>query len=283
MKPGKPSQMAEGTALFRAAHQVIDDDPKVLLDPLAPVILGTTAGEISAERERHSQPYLVQARTLTVMRSRYTEDELAASMHRGVTQYVVLGAGLDTSPYRAGHVAEKLSVFEIDHPDTQKWKLHCLAKAGIATPRNLRHVAIDFERDTLADGLARSGFDRTQPTFFSWLGVMYYLKQESAMATFRYIASLPTGSQVVLDFMLDDASLDEDKRESVRKASQYVASIGEPWLTRYSPEDLERTLHDIGFREVTYFSNEHATERYLKDRSDGLSLDPLIQMMSGGV
>jgi methyltransferase (TIGR00027 family) len=283
MKPGKPSQMAEGTALFRAAHQVIDDDPKILLDPLAPVILGTTAEEINADRERHSQPYLVQARTLTVMRSRYTEDELAASIHRGVTQYVVLGAGLDTSPYRAGHAAEKLSVYEIDHPDTQQWKLNCLAEAGIATPRNLKHVAIDFERETLADGLARSGFDRTQPTFFSWLGVMYYLKRESAMATFRYIASLPPGSQVVLDFMLDDASLDEDKRESVRKASQYVASISEPWLTRHSPEELERILHEIGFREVTYFSNELATERYLKDRSDGLSLDPLIQMMSSGV
>jgi methyltransferase (TIGR00027 family) len=275
--------MAEGTALFRAAHQFIDDDPKVLLDPLAPAILGTTAEEIEADRARLSRPYLVQARTLTVMRSRYTEDQLAASIKRGVTQYVVLGAGLDTSPYRGSHLAGPLSIYEIDHPDTQRWKLECLGKAGIATPENLKHVAIDFERETLADGLARSGFDGSQSTFFSWLGVMYYLQRESALATFRYIAGLPSGSQVVLDFMLDDASLDEDKRESVRKASQYVASIGEPWLTRYSAEDLERTLRDIGFGQVTYFSNELATREYLDNRSDGLSLDPLIQMMGAVV
>ena len=283
MEPGKRSVMAEGTALFRAAHQLIDDDPKILRDPLALTVLGATAEEIEANREQHSRPYSRQMRTLTVMRSRYTEDELAASTSRGVTQYVVLGAGLDTSPYRGGHTAEHLVTFEIDHPETQRWKLDCLRKAGIRSPDNLTHVAIDFERESLADGLERNGFDRSQPTFFSWLGVMYYLQNESALATFRYIAGLPSGSQVVLDFMLDDASLDEDKRESVRKASQYVASIGEPWLTRHSPEELETGLHDIGFSQVTYFSNELANQRYLKDRSDGLSLNPLIQMMSATV
>ena len=283
MEPGKPSLMAEGTALFRAAHQIIDDDPKILSDPLALTILGTTAEEIEADRDRLSRPYLVQARTLTVMRSRYTEDQLTTSMSRGVTQYVVLGAGLDTSPYRGSHLAGPLSIYEIDHPDTQRWKLECLGKACIETPGNLKHVAIDFERETLADGLARSGFDRDQPTFFSWLGVMYYLRRESALSTFRYIADLPAGSQVVLDFMLDDASLDEARRESVRKASEYVESIGEPWLTRYSATELEKVLRDIGFNQVTYFSNELATDRYLAGRSDDLSLDPLIQMMSAAV
>jgi methyltransferase (TIGR00027 family) len=280
MEPDKRSVMAEGTALFRAAHQVIDDDPKVLPDPLALAILGVKAEAIEADRDRHAKPYLKQARTLTVMRSRYTEDELAAAIDRGVTQYVVLGAGLDTSPYRSQTAFHNLKTFEIDHPATQRWKLDCLKQSGIQTPENLTHVAIDFERESLADGLERNAFDPDQPTFFSWLGVMYYLQRESALTTFRYIAQLPTNSQVVLDFMLDYASLDPTKRESVRQASEYVASIGEPWLTRYSAAALEDVLRDLGFNEVTYFSNALATERYLKDRSDGLSLDPLIQMMS---
>ena len=280
MEPGKRSIMAEGTALFRAAHQVIDDDPKILPDPLAMTLLGKHTEDIEADSERHSKPYLIQARTLTVMRSRYTEDELAASIGRGITQYVILGAGLDTSPYRSGHAAEKLWTFEVDHPDTQRWKLERLKKAGIPIRENLRHVAIDFERQSLAEGLEQSGFEPNQATFFSWLGVMYYLQRDSALDTFRYVAGRPAGSQVVLDFMLDDASLDADRRESVRKASEYVAGIGEPWLTRYSPAALEQTLRDIGFSEVTYFSNALATERYLSGRSDGLSLDDLIQMMS---
>lgn len=280
MEADKRSLMAEGTALFRAAHQLIDADPKILADPLALPILGVTAEEIEADRARHFKSYLIHARTLTVMRSRYTEDELATSVKRGVTQYVVLGAGLDTSPYRSGHAAEKLQVFEIDHPETQRWKLERLQSSGIRTPDNVKHVAIDFERESLAEGLERGAFDRNQPTFFSWLGVMYYLQSESALSTFRYIADLPAGSQVVLDFMLDDDSLDEAHRESVRNASEYVASIGEPWLTRYSAAELESILGDIGFSEVTWFSNELATARYLAGRSDDLSLDPLIQMMS---
>ena len=280
MEPGKRSVMAEGTALFRAAHQLIDDDPKILQDPLALAVLGVTAEKIEADRERLSKPYLKQARTLAVMRSRYTEDELAASIDRGITQYVVLGAGLDTSPYRSGHAAERLNTFEVDHPATQRWKLERLRKAGIRTRENLKHVAIDFERESLADGLERNGFDRGQPAFFSWLGVLYYLRHESVLETFRYVAGTANGSEIVMDFMVDDASLDAARRESVRKASAYVASIGEPWLTRYSSDELAGILRDIGFSQVTYFSNELATERYLKDRSDGLSLDPLIQMMA---
>jgi methyltransferase (TIGR00027 family) len=279
MEPGKRSVMAEGTALFRAIHQLIDDDPKILSDPLAIAILGMNTEQIEAECERLSSTRSKQARILPVMRSRYTEDELAASINRGVTQYVVLGAGLDTSPYRSGHVAEQLRTFEIDHPDTQRWKLECLQKAGIRTPQNLTHVAIDFERESLADGLQRNGFKLDQPAFFSWLGVMYYLHQESVLETFRYVAGTAPGGQIVLDFMLDDASFDETKQISIQKASAYVASIGEPWLTRYSAEELAEILRNIGFSKVTYFSNELATERYLQDRSDGLSLDPFIQMM----
>jgi methyltransferase (TIGR00027 family) len=280
MEPGKRSQMAEGTALFRAAHQLLDDDPKILVDPLALPVLGANAADIEANRDRHSKPFMVQNRTLAVMRSRFTEDELAASIGRGVTQYVVLGAGLDTSPYRPGHVAGQLCTFEIDHPDTQRWKLARLRAAGIPSRDNLRHVPIDFERQSLGEGLEQSGFDRSQPAFFSWLGVMYYLQEKSALDTFRYIAGLPPGSQVVLDFMLDDASLDEARRASVRRAIDYLETIGEPWLTRCAPGTLEQTLREIGFREATWFSNELATARYLEGRSDGLSLDPLIQMMS---
>ena len=108
---------------------------------------------------------------------------------------------------------------------------------------------------------------------------MYYLHQESVLETFRYVAGTAPGGQIVLDFMLDDASFDETKQISIQKASAYVASIGEPWLTRYSAEELAEILRNIGFSKVTYFSNELATEPYLQDRSDGLSLDPFIQMM----
>jgi len=280
MEPGKHSYMAEGTALLRAAHQVIDDDPKILLDPLALTLLGPdTEEKIRAEHERHTQPYLVKARTLAVMRSRYTEDELEAAIERGVTQYVILGAGLDTSAYRDGHPAEKLHTYEVDHPDTQRWKLERIRAAGITTRDNLHYVPVDFERQSLADGLAQSGFDRGQPTFFSWLGVTYYLERDSVIETFRYVAGTAPGSQLVFDFVLDDASLDETNRAAVQKISAFVKTQGEPWLTRFAPAELEHTLRDLGFSEANCFSHALATERYLQDRSDELALNIAIQMM----
>ena len=131
--------MAEQTALFRAAHQVLDNDPKILLDPLAVTLLGKeTETRINAQRELYTKPYIVKARTFAIMRSRFTEDELSAAIDRGVRQYVILGAGLDTSPYRAGHPSEKINTYEIDHPDTQRWKLDRLAQAQIPIRENLR-------------------------------------------------------------------------------------------------------------------------------------------------
>jgi len=280
MEPGKHSYMAEGTALLRAAHQVVDNDPKILLDPLALTLLGPdTEKKIMADHERHARRHLVKARTLTVMRSRYTEDELATAIDRGVTQYVILGAGLDTSAYRDGHPAENLSTYEVDHPDTQQWKLERIRAAGIRTRDNLRYVPVDFERQSLAYGLAQSGFDRSQPTFFSWLGVVYYLKRDSVLDTFRYVAGTAPGSQLVFDFVLDDASLDETERAAVRKISAFAETQGEPWLTRFGPAELENALRDAGFSEASWFGNDLATERYLKDRSDDLALDIAIQMM----
>jgi len=284
MELGKYSYMAEATALFRAAHQLFDDDPKILDDPLAFTLLGPdTEQTLYAELERHSSWHAKRARTLAVVRSRYTEDQLAAAIDRGVTQYVILGAGLDTSPYRPGHPGETARTYEVDHPDTQAWKLERLAEAGIEIRANLMHIAVDFERQSLLDGLTAHGFDMTQPAFFSWLGVIYYLHPEASIETCRQVASCVPGSQLVLDFVVSDAVLTRSEREAVEKITAFVKTRGEPWLSRFSPDELETLLRDVGFGEVDYFSRERATATYLKDRTDGLSLDPAIQLMSAVV
>ena len=273
--------MAEQTALFRAAHQVLDNDPKILLDPLAVTLLGKeTETRINAQRELYTKPYIVKARTFAIMRSRFTEDELSAAIDRGVRQYVILGAGLDTSPYRAGHPSEKINTYEIDHPDTQRWKLDRLAKAQIPVRDNLRYVAIDFEHQSLIEGLEESEFDFTQPTFFSWLGVTYYLRPESVRSIFRQISTSAPSSQLIFDFVVDDSELDEDGRKDVATISMYAEKAQEPWLSRYSSRQLQDILRQDGFNEVFYFSHELASARYLKDRSDGLAIHPAIQMMS---
>ncbi len=281
MESGKHSYMAEGSAYLRAVHMSVDGEPKVLDDPLAATLLGSDLDDkIATDRERLARPELIKARSLIIMRSRYAEDELAAAINRGVTQYVILGAGLDTSPYRSAHPAQQIKTFEVDHPDTQRWKLERLNHAGVQIRDNLQHIAVDFETDSLTERLTAGGFNYDEPTFFSWLGVSYYLNRESVLNIFRFVAGLPAPSQIVLDFIMDNSELNETERNAMMKITAFVEKYGEPWLCQFGPTDLQQTLHDIGFGTTFHFSHERATHRYFANRPDGLHLDFTTQMMS---
>jgi methyltransferase (TIGR00027 family) len=152
MQDGQPSRTAQRVAIRRAAHQILDS-PRVLDDPLAVPILGAeAAARFDAERGKGNSPAARYARAYLVARSRYAEDELARAMGRGTSQYVILGAGLETFAYRNPHAESSLRVFEVDHPATQGWKLKRLAAAGIAIPGSVIFAPVDFERESLFQG-----------------------------------------------------------------------------------------------------------------------------------
>ena len=166
MDQGKASVTALGSAVARAIHQLVDDDPKVFLDPVAVRLVESSApGAVEAGMSRARG-------AVAVIRSRFAEDELAIAAMQGIDQYVILGAGLDTFAYRQPQYAGALHIYEVDHPATQAWKRECLAKADIPLPSNLSWVPVDFECQTLPEQLAAAGFDGSHPAVFSWLGVM---------------------------------------------------------------------------------------------------------------
>src|ERR1700733_996414 len=168
MQKGKFSRTAQRVAIRRAAHQLLDE-PKVLDDPLALRIIGSEAAAELRSNPKEHHAFSRAFRAFMAARSRFAEDELAGAVARGVRQYVVLGAGLDTFAYRNPHAG--LRVFEVDHPATQEWKRERLRAANISVPSSLTFVPIDFERKTLDVGLEQRGFDANAPAFFSWLGV----------------------------------------------------------------------------------------------------------------
>jgi methyltransferase (TIGR00027 family) len=142
MREDRPSLTAYRVALSRAAHQLFDD-PRVLDDPLALRIIGTQgAEELRSNRHRCAATPGRYLRAFVVARSRLAEDLLADAVQRGVRQYVVLGAGLDTFAYRNPYPVSLLEVFEVDHPATQAWKRRLLAAAGLR-----RHLASPGQRD----------------------------------------------------------------------------------------------------------------------------------------
>jgi methyltransferase (TIGR00027 family) len=267
MQEGKFSRTAQRVAIRRAAHQLLDQ-PRVLDDPLALRIIGADAAEALRSNPKEDHAFSRAFRAFMAARSRYAEDELARAVAHGVGQYVVLGAGLDTFAYRNPHAG--LRVFEVDHPDTQAWKREQLQAAGIAIPPSLTFVPIDFEKQTLADGLGRSGFDGNAAAFFSWLGVTPYLTREACTTTLSFIAKMPAGSGVVFDFAVDRALLNAGQRQALDALSERVARYGEPFQLFFDPEKLQDELKRLGFHRTEFLQGKEINARYFKDREDGL-------------
>ena len=195
MKPNNHSLTANKVAVMRAAHQILDD-PKVFEDPIALSIIGTqSASDIRSEKRKFKKRLHSYLRAIVVARTRFVEDELSVAIKRGVRQYVILGAGLDTFAYRNPYSTKDLKVFEVDYPATQEWKRQLFNAAKIPIPETLSFTPIDFESQVLADQLREAGFRTDEPSFFSWLGVTMYLTRETMMATMQHIASsTPSGS-----------------------------------------------------------------------------------------
>jgi methyltransferase (TIGR00027 family) len=271
----QPSRTAYRVAIRRAAHQVVDR-PLVFADPLAlRIIRKEDADRIESDHAWADGHRIDRAlRAFLVVRSRFAEDELAAAVGRGVRQFVLLGAGLDTFAYR--NPFPDLRVFEVDHPATQGWKRERLAEGAIAVPANLTFVPVDFESQTVADELAAAGFDQSAPAFFSWLGVTTYLTLESIRSTLQFVAGAakPAGG-IVFDYASDPAVLPLTARLAFQAISQRVKAAGEPWQTFFDPAALAGDLDADGFREIRDLGPESINAAYFAGRSDGLQVGAL--------
>jgi methyltransferase (TIGR00027 family) len=270
MEQARASHTALRVAMRRAAHQLADE-PKVLDDPLALKILGPRALARVQGGEGTGGDRLSRAlRAFMAARSRYAEDELARAVARGAAQYVVLGAGLDTFGYRNPHAERGLRVFEVDYPATQEWKRRQLETAEIAIPPSVTFAPVDFERQTLAEGLRDAGFDREKPAFFSWLGVTMYLTDEAIASTLGFVVSLPPGGGIVFDYVVPRESLGIIERMALDAIAKRVEAAGEPFVTFFEPKALDARLKQIGFRSVEDLGADEINARYFRNRSDGL-------------
>ena len=265
------STTALGVAALRAAHQLVDDEPKILNDPVSLQILDEQAlQQIRSRPASLSAPWVLGLRSHVLLRSRYAEDRLAEAVQRGVRQYVSLGAGFDTFAYRQPQWAQSLRIFEVDHPASQQAKRARLESAGVEVPPNVEFVAIDFEHVSLREGLAASRLDHSRPAFFSCLGVLVYLTEEAADAVFRLVASFPASSEIAFTFSTPESSLERGEAERRAAMAAMVEGMGEPWRTFFEPDALRQRLRELGFSQISMLSPEEAEEKYFRGRRDGL-------------
>ena len=265
----------------RAAHQLLET-PRVFEDPVALRIFGAEGVRwLGYNLHRYRTAASRAMRAFLVMRSRYAEDQLAAAVTRGTRQYVVLGAGLDTFAYRNPH--KGLRVFEVDFPATQAWKREMLARQNIALPRSLTFAPVDFERQTLAQGLKAAGWRSDRPTFYSWLGVTIYLSSDAVRDTLAMVARGARGSEIVFDFAPPIESLPEAERATLVRRAAGVARIGEPWVSYFDPDRFAAELRASGYSSAQHLGSDDMNQRYFRGRADGFRMLGSGRMMAARV
>ena len=271
MQEGQPSHTARGAAAYRALHQSLDGGA-IFSDAFADLNILDDQARIRRD-EIAAQPSLRPMRLFIAARSRFSEDMLSARVLRGVRQIVVLGAGLDTFALRNPYASQGVRVFEVDYPATQSWKRRHLQQAGLAVPATLTFAPVDFERQSLAEGLAAAGFQPDRPAFFQWLGVVPYLSRDAIGVTLDFIAGVPD-AEVVFDYAEPFANYPAERRKNVMAIAAGAAARGEPWLSLFDPAEVSDMLRAKGFGLVEDLGLAELTERFYGDLKQGIVIGP---------
>jgi methyltransferase (TIGR00027 family) len=257
-------------AAARAAHLIVDDEPRIFADPVAGRLLGDRAEELISYHTLHgTHPVLSGARVQVACRSRYAEEALARAVAAGTAQYVILGAGLDSFAYRGG-LAGRVRVFEVDHPASQEVKRSALAAAGIPVPGNVTFVPADLAAGSLTRSLAGAGFDRSVPAVVCWLGVTMYLTADAIAETMTAVAGLAPGSELIADYLLPEDARDEAGTLYGRLVAQASAEQGEPWRSCFTPARIEDLACRAGLGAVRSVRQRDTVPASLWRRTDSL-------------
>jgi methyltransferase (TIGR00027 family) len=206
-----------------------------------------------------------------VVRARFVEDLVMEEMNRGVGQYVMLGAGLDTFALRRPDLAGRLEIFEIDRSGPQAWKRQRLIDLGLGIPDNLRLVPVDFEAgESWVERLVDAGFDASKPAVVASTGVSMYLTRDANVATMRQIAAFAPGTTFVMSFIGPIESIDPAERSGVEAAMKGARAGGNPWLSFFTPDQALALAREAGFKRVRHVSAAELNARYFPGRADGL-------------
>jgi methyltransferase (TIGR00027 family) len=267
--PTIPDHTAVRVALWRALHTLADPPPHVLVDEL-----GLRLADPADDWRTRPDMDVAGTRTYRagiVARARFVDDLVIEHAERGTTQFVILGAGLDTFALRHPELATRLRVFEVDRPATQEWKCRRLLDLGLGVPENLVLVPSDFESERAWWAqLIAAGFDPARPAVVASTGVSMYLTEAANTATIRQLARLAPDSAFAMTFQPPLELLEAAERPGRLQIEERARATGAPFLSFFTPDRLLELARDAGFREARHISSAHLNERYFPGRADGL-------------
>jgi methyltransferase (TIGR00027 family) len=262
MQEDQPSKTAMGSAVLRAAHRRDDAPPWVLEDELSERLLDRgNLEEVRAEITHWAPEVQAAFRLAHAVRSRLAEDIAVEGLAVQRRDYVLLGAGLDTFAWRHPE-AGQFRIWEIDHPQTQRWKRRALAQRELGEPANVRFVPAD---------LAVVPLDAISPprqATWNWLGVTMYLDRTVTEKVLRAIAQQDAGTTLVVSFVVTDDQDDEFTHAVQATAAEVVRRDGEPVRATYTRPECVGLLQRAGFSSIAPFDAAALKQRYFPYRHD---------------
>ena len=233
--------------------------------------------EIAKKFEDHPDEILkwitqVQLSPTPLARAAYCENVLFHEMLLGMKQYVILGAGLDTFCFRHPELNDSLEIFEVDYPATQDFKKIRLANANYQIPDNLHFVSMDFTKEFTVQNLVEECFIPNRKTFFSFLGVSYYLtKEENANLINKLFTKVPSGSSIVFDYADDKLFEEKGMSNRVQNMVQMASASGEPMKSCFTYDEMEKMLENSGLLIYEHLSPVTINNQFFRNRTDYLS------------
>ncbi len=262
----EPDNTAVRTALWRALHVQVDAKPHILEDETGLKLVAPK----DDWRQRPDMKFTKRLRASVVARGRFIEDLVIEESKQAISQYVILGAGLDTFAQRRPDVASKLQVYEIDQPGTQTWKQQRLIEVGFDIPRWLHFVSVDFEISSWWEKLLKAWFDIGKPAVVSCTGVSLYLTKDAITSTLQQIASLAPGSTLAMTFYLPMTLLDEEDKPMQEMAEKGARAAGTPMISFFAPNEILDLAGKAGFKEAKTISTKDMEQYYFMNRTDDL-------------
>lgn len=268
----EPDHTAVRVSLWRALHLIVDEKPYIFHDNIGLKL-------ISPNDDWQKRPDMDVANTSAfrasiVARSRFVDDLVVEQCEKGVDQYVILGAGLDTFAQRHQELCPQLTIYEIDQVDTQLWKKRRLEETGYPIPDCLKFVSVNFEeKQGWLDQLKKKGFDDTKPAVVVSTGVTQYLTIDAIMDTLKMFSKLAEGSKLALTFLLPFEKIKkQDERKEVDEAEKGAKAGGTPFISFFTPSEMLALAREAGLKDVIHLSSIDLKEKYFRERTDQLML-----------
>jgi methyltransferase (TIGR00027 family) len=261
----EPDNTAVRTALWRALHVQVDAKPFILEDEIGLKLIDPPANW----RERPDMKFTKRLRASIVARARFIEDLIIEESKKGIKQYVILGAGLDTFAQRRPDIASKLQIYEIDQPATLAWKQERLTELGFGIPGYLHFVPVDFEASSWYKELLKAGFDSSKPAVIACTGVTLYLTKEAIVDTLNQIANFASGSKLAMTFYLPIELLDEEDKLMQQMGEKGAREAGTPFVSFFTPDEILTLADQAGLKEAKTISTKDM-KQYFANRTDDL-------------